>query len=124
MELPLYKEKREVRMKSVRRGTAYSMESKNIKEAAYVSKEKDVWHRHANMRITEDMENEQLPTEWFLLDSQHSLLYLADEKSAMVRMSIQWLAGLITYRIDIFDGEMKIEKKKVDVADKKGLKLN
>ncbi|OAD47030.1 hypothetical protein WN48_05728 [Eufriesea mexicana] len=34
------------------------------------------------------------------------------------------LAGLITYRIDIFDGEMKIERKKMDVADKKGLKLN
>ncbi|OAD54481.1 Peptidyl-prolyl cis-trans isomerase CWC27 like protein [Eufriesea mexicana] len=34
------------------------------------------------------------------------------------------LAIHMTYKIDIFEYEMKIEKREVDVADKKGLKLN
>ncbi|OAD53730.1 Peptidyl-prolyl cis-trans isomerase CWC27 like protein [Eufriesea mexicana] len=55
-----YKEKREARMKAVRRGNAYYAESRKRKEAAYVSTEKNVWHRHANMEIIEEMENEQV----------------------------------------------------------------
>ncbi|OAD52859.1 Bone morphogenetic protein 5 [Eufriesea mexicana] len=56
----VYKEKGEVRMKALRRGNAYYVVSRNRKEAAYVSAEKNVWHRHANLRIIEGMENEYL----------------------------------------------------------------
>ncbi|OAD47058.1 Peptidyl-prolyl cis-trans isomerase CWC27 like protein [Eufriesea mexicana] len=55
-----YKEKREARMKAVRRGNAYYAESRKRKEAAYVSTEKNVWHRHGNMGMIEEMENEQV----------------------------------------------------------------
>ncbi|OAD55944.1 Peptidyl-prolyl cis-trans isomerase CWC27 like protein [Eufriesea mexicana] len=59
-EAEVYKEYKEIRMKAVRRGTTNYVESRNRKEAAYVSTEKELWHRHANMRIIEEMENEHL----------------------------------------------------------------
>ncbi|OAD46883.1 hypothetical protein WN48_11273 [Eufriesea mexicana] len=34
--------------------------ARNMKEAAYVSREKDVWLPHGNMKFSEEMENEQL----------------------------------------------------------------
>ncbi|OAD62649.1 Peptidyl-prolyl cis-trans isomerase CWC27 like protein [Eufriesea mexicana] len=49
-----------VRIKGVRRGNAYYAESRSRKEVAYVSTEKNVWHRHGNMRMIEKMENEQV----------------------------------------------------------------
>ncbi|OAD55020.1 Peptidyl-prolyl cis-trans isomerase CWC27 like protein [Eufriesea mexicana] len=55
-----YKENREARMKEVRRGNACYAESRKRKEAAYVSTEKNVWHRHGNMGFIEEMENEQV----------------------------------------------------------------
>ncbi|OAD57923.1 Peptidyl-prolyl cis-trans isomerase CWC27 like protein [Eufriesea mexicana] len=57
-----YKEKREARMKEVRRGNAYYAESRKRKGAAYVSTEKNVWHRRGNMGFIEEMENEQVVT--------------------------------------------------------------
>ncbi|OAD54038.1 Peptidyl-prolyl cis-trans isomerase CWC27 like protein [Eufriesea mexicana] len=56
----VYKENGEVGMKALRRGNAYHAESRNRKEAAYVSTEKNVWHRHGNLNITKEMENEQV----------------------------------------------------------------
>ncbi|OAD61557.1 Peptidyl-prolyl cis-trans isomerase CWC27 like protein [Eufriesea mexicana] len=47
-------------MKAVRRGNAYYVESRNRKEEAYLSRERNVWHRHGNMRIIQEMENEQV----------------------------------------------------------------
>ncbi|OAD53723.1 Peptidyl-prolyl cis-trans isomerase CWC27 like protein [Eufriesea mexicana] len=47
-------------MKAVRSGNTYYVESRNRKGAAYVPTETDVWHRHANMRITKWIENEHL----------------------------------------------------------------
>ncbi|OAD60322.1 Peptidyl-prolyl cis-trans isomerase CWC27 like protein [Eufriesea mexicana] len=56
----VYKEKREVLRKAVRRANPYYVESKNIKDTIYVTREKNVWHGHANMRIIKEMENEPL----------------------------------------------------------------
>ncbi|OAD56327.1 Peptidyl-prolyl cis-trans isomerase CWC27 like protein [Eufriesea mexicana] len=56
----LHKEKKVIGMKAVRRRNAQYVESRNMKGAADVSTEKDVWHRHANIRIIEEMENEHL----------------------------------------------------------------
>ncbi|OAD52056.1 Peptidyl-prolyl cis-trans isomerase CWC27 like protein [Eufriesea mexicana] len=47
-------------MRAARRGNTYYAESRSCKGAAYVSTEKDVWHRHANMRIFEEMEDEHM----------------------------------------------------------------
>ncbi|OAD51962.1 Peptidyl-prolyl cis-trans isomerase CWC27 like protein [Eufriesea mexicana] len=38
----------------------YIMSNQKTREAACVSRDKDVWHRHANMRIIVEMENEDL----------------------------------------------------------------
>ncbi|OAD61938.1 Peptidyl-prolyl cis-trans isomerase CWC27 like protein [Eufriesea mexicana] len=59
-ESEVYKEKAEVQIKASRRGNAYNAELRNKKEAAYVSTEKNVWHQHENMRIIEEIENEQV----------------------------------------------------------------
>ncbi|OAD46941.1 Peptidyl-prolyl cis-trans isomerase CWC27 like protein [Eufriesea mexicana] len=59
----VHKERGEFPMKAVRRGNACSAESRKRKEAAYVSTEKNVWHRHGNMGIIEEMENEQVVQE-------------------------------------------------------------
>ncbi|OAD59312.1 Peptidyl-prolyl cis-trans isomerase CWC27 like protein [Eufriesea mexicana] len=56
----VHKERKKVLMKAVRRKNVYYMESRNKKEAAYVSTEKDVWHRHANIKFIDEMENEEL----------------------------------------------------------------
>ncbi|OAD57168.1 Peptidyl-prolyl isomerase cwc27 [Eufriesea mexicana] len=56
----MYKEKRQVRVKALRRENAYYVESRNRKGAAYISTEKDVWHEHTDTRIIEEMENEHL----------------------------------------------------------------
>ncbi|OAD52644.1 Peptidyl-prolyl cis-trans isomerase CWC27 like protein [Eufriesea mexicana] len=56
----VYKEKRQIRVKAVRRGSAHYVESRNRKGAAYISTEKDVWHEHTDIRIIEEMENEHL----------------------------------------------------------------
>ncbi|OAD57677.1 Peptidyl-prolyl cis-trans isomerase CWC27 like protein [Eufriesea mexicana] len=53
-------------MKAVSRGNAHYAESRKRKEAAYVSTEKNVWHRHGNMGIIEEMENEQVKYLWEL----------------------------------------------------------
>ncbi|OAD46944.1 Peptidyl-prolyl cis-trans isomerase CWC27 like protein [Eufriesea mexicana] len=55
----VYKGKTEIQMKAVRRGNTYYIRSKKWKGSTYVPTEKDVWHRHTNMRIIEEMENEQ-----------------------------------------------------------------
>ncbi|OAD55648.1 Peptidyl-prolyl cis-trans isomerase CWC27 like protein [Eufriesea mexicana] len=58
-EAEIYKEKRMVQIIAVRRETAY-VESGNRKAAEYISTERDVWQGHANIRIMEEMENEQV----------------------------------------------------------------
>ncbi|OAD60005.1 Peptidyl-prolyl isomerase cwc27 [Eufriesea mexicana] len=54
------KEKKVVGMIALRRGTAYYIESRNSKGAAYISTKKDVWHGHANMRMIKEMKTEKL----------------------------------------------------------------
>ncbi|OAD57166.1 Peptidyl-prolyl cis-trans isomerase CWC27 like protein [Eufriesea mexicana] len=56
----VYKEKEQIRVKAVRRGSAHYVESRNRKGAAYISTEKDVWHEHTDIRIIGEMENEHL----------------------------------------------------------------
>ncbi|OAD52005.1 hypothetical protein WN48_03381 [Eufriesea mexicana] len=56
----VYREKRGVQMKAVRRGNTIYVALRNRKGATYVSTEKHVWHRHTNIRTIEEMENEQL----------------------------------------------------------------
>ncbi|OAD59482.1 Peptidyl-prolyl cis-trans isomerase CWC27 like protein [Eufriesea mexicana] len=56
----VYKEKGKIGMRTVRRGNEYYVESRYIKEASYVSREKHMWNEHTNMRIIEDICNEQL----------------------------------------------------------------
>ncbi|OAD57731.1 Peptidyl-prolyl isomerase cwc27 [Eufriesea mexicana] len=49
-----------IRIKGLRRGNTHYGESRNRKEAAYVSADKNVWYRHGNMRTIDEMENEQV----------------------------------------------------------------
>ncbi|OAD57522.1 Peptidyl-prolyl cis-trans isomerase CWC27 like protein [Eufriesea mexicana] len=56
----VYNEKRQIRVKAVRRGNAHYVELRNRKGVAYISTEKDVWHEHTDIRIIEEMENEHM----------------------------------------------------------------
>ncbi|OAD53993.1 Peptidyl-prolyl cis-trans isomerase CWC27 like protein [Eufriesea mexicana] len=101
LQLCLHYEKH-IRIKEVTRENACYAESRSEKEAAYVSTEKNVWHRHGNMRIIEEMENEQVKYLWELGKYESS-----KNNGAVARRGLYWANKAYVIRISTPDLQNK-----------------